>query len=373
MPHGARPDADPRPVVYTELVHHLDADRWGDRHRAGLVPDATPFGLGHLSASGFEVVFGPVPRSRVGRGVARRVRSRTHDVEWVESLSRAVTAQRRRADVVLCWDEFTGIPAARIAAWAGHRAAPVVSGVQMLSDDSRPDAFRRSARRSLGHARALFVQSRAMLAPLRDDWGLPEDLLHHVVFGVDTEWFRPAPDEVDRDLVVSVGDDGHRDHATLVAALAKVAADRPGSRLELATQLPVAIPSDVGVLRRGHLGPARPAFYAGAAVVCVAARPNRHGSGMSVVLEAMAAGRPYVVTAGEGLAEYVAHGVDGLVVPPGDADALAEAVLGLLNDPDRADALGRAGRRRVESGFTTRDQARAVGDLLHRVLGGKTS
>jgi glycosyltransferase involved in cell wall biosynthesis len=66
-----------------------------------------------------------------------------------------------------------------------------------------------------------------------------------------------------------------------------------------------------------------------------------------VVLEAMEAEVPVVASAVGGLPDQIDHGADGLLVPPGDDEALAAAVAGLLRDPARRRALGAAGRERV--------------------------
>ena len=70
-----------------------------------------------------------------------------------------------------------------------------------------------------------------------------------------------------------------------------------------------------------------------------------------VLLEAMAAGRPVVASAVGPIPEIVVDGETGLLVPPGDSDALARAVVRVLRDPDLAARLGRAGRARVETHF----------------------
>jgi glycosyltransferase involved in cell wall biosynthesis len=70
-----------------------------------------------------------------------------------------------------------------------------------------------------------------------------------------------------------------------------------------------------------------------------------------VLLEAMAAGRPVVASAVGPIPEIVVEGETGLLVPPGDSDALARAVVRLLRDPRLAARLGRAGRARVEAKF----------------------
>jgi len=62
------------------------------------------------------------------------------------------------------------------------------------------------------------------------------------------------------------------------------------------------------------------------------------------VLEAMAAGRPVVATRVGDLPEVVQDGVNGYLVPPGDAGALAEALIKLLSDDSHAAALGTQAR-----------------------------
>ncbi len=66
-----------------------------------------------------------------------------------------------------------------------------------------------------------------------------------------------------------------------------------------------------------------------------------------VVLEAMACGLP-VVTTPEGASDLVVDGINGIVVPPGDPEALAAAANRLLEDPDLALRMGRNGRALVE-------------------------
>jgi glycosyltransferase involved in cell wall biosynthesis len=66
-------------------------------------------------------------------------------------------------------------------------------------------------------------------------------------------------------------------------------------------------------------------------------------------LEAMACARPLVGYDQGWAREIVRPGMDGILVPEGDTEALAEAVLGLLADPERAAALGASARQRVES------------------------
>ena len=67
----------------------------------------------------------------------------------------------------------------------------------------------------------------------------------------------------------------------------------------------------------------------------------------TVVLEAMASGRPVIVSHLGGLPELVVDGQTGLVVPPDDAAALRGAMRRLLEDAALRQRLGAAGRQRV--------------------------
>lgn len=77
-----------------------------------------------------------------------------------------------------------------------------------------------------------------------------------------------------------------------------------------------------------------------------------------VVIEAMACGRPAIVSRTGSLPEIVQDGVTGFVVPPADPGALRERLLELWRDRDRADAMGRAARARVLEQFTWTATAR---------------
>jgi glycosyltransferase involved in cell wall biosynthesis len=79
-------------------------------------------------------------------------------------------------------------------------------------------------------------------------------------------------------------------------------------------------------------------------------------------LEAHACGKPVVSTAlGTGVEFVNLHERTGLVVPPGDEDALAVALNRLLGDPDYRTHLGAAARARVRAEFT---QERMAADVL---------
>lgn len=83
----------------------------------------------------------------------------------------------------------------------------------------------------------------------------------------------------------------------------------------------------------------------------------------TVVLEAMALGRALVATRTRGPEEAIDHGRTGLLVPPGDAEALARAIDGLVHCADERRSLGEYARIVVAERFTARRMAERFEEL----------
>ena len=89
----------------------------------------------------------------------------------------------------------------------------------------------------------------------------------------------------------------------------------------------------------------------------------------TVILEAMALGRPVVAAASGGIVDLVDDGFTGLLVPPGEAPALSSALLTLVQDRGRAAAMGRAALERARS-FTASAVVGRIEQLYERLLSG---
>ncbi|HEX5609325.1 MAG TPA: glycosyltransferase [Solirubrobacterales bacterium] len=77
--------------------------------------------------------------------------------------------------------------------------------------------------------------------------------------------------------------------------------------------------------------------------------PSLAGESFGMVLtEAFAAGTPVVASAIAGYSDVVEHGVDGMLVPPGDPQRLAEELQRLHHEPERLAAMGEAARRSAQ-------------------------
>jgi glycosyltransferase involved in cell wall biosynthesis len=96
----------------------------------------------------------------------------------------------------------------------------------------------------------------------------------------------------------------------------------------------------------------------------VMASPSTADGCPNAILEAMAMGRAVVATRVGGTAEIVRHGVDGVLVEPGDAAAFVDEAALLLGSPLRRAELGGAAARAVRERFSAEGQAARLAAIL---------
>jgi glycosyltransferase involved in cell wall biosynthesis len=162
--------------------------------------------------------------------------------------------------------------------------------------------------------------------------------------------------------------------ASFLKAAARVAPQFPEAHFVVAGDGPirqelVALTEDLDLGSRVHFLGFRSNASALMRSLDVLVAPSLTEGSPLVTLEAMAAGVPVVASAVGGIPDQIRHDKDGLLVPPGDTDALGNALLALLRDPPRARRLGEAGRRRVASRFSHATMVRQIEDLYRDVLG----
>ena len=176
-------------------------------------------------------------------------------------------------------------------------------------------------------------------------------------------------------VVLSVGRAvGKKGYDDLLAALARLPADlswrfvhvgggvlakdlqRQASRLGLAGRIE---------WRGAQPQPEVLAAYRAADLFVLAAKIGRDGDrdGLpNVLMEAQSQRLACVATALPGIAELIEDGSSGILVPPGDPDALAAALASLIRDPARRARLAAAGEARVRRHF---DMSAGIADLAH--------
>jgi glycosyltransferase involved in cell wall biosynthesis len=99
-------------------------------------------------------------------------------------------------------------------------------------------------------------------------------------------------------------------------------------------------------------------------VVCCS---RNEGTPVSLI-EACAAGRPVIGTQVGGIPDIIAAGVNGLLVPSGDARALAAALQELIADPGRRRSMGLAGRQIVMERHSSERMVRELKDVYRTLL-----
>jgi len=92
--------------------------------------------------------------------------------------------------------------------------------------------------------------------------------------------------------------------------------------------------------------------------------PSHREGTSKVMLEAMAIGRAIITTDAVGCREPVERGVNGLLVPVGNADALASAMIELGKDRTRMERMGAESRRIAERRYDARRVDAAILDAL---------
>jgi glycosyltransferase involved in cell wall biosynthesis len=101
----------------------------------------------------------------------------------------------------------------------------------------------------------------------------------------------------------------------------------------------------------------------------VAVLPSRGGEGLPrTLLEAAGCGRAILTTDVPGCRDLVRGGIEGMLVPPGDVDALANAIRALASEPHWVAQMGQAARQRVLIGYTEDMVGRTVVNLYRSML-----
>ncbi|MFN2390194.1 MAG: glycosyltransferase family 4 protein [Actinomycetota bacterium] len=195
--------------------------------------------------------------------------------------------------------------------------------------------------------------------------------------GVDAELFGPLPAEPrvpGRIVTTSSADAALKGLVFLIEAVAKLRTERPvelvvigkpRERGAVARAIErfalgdvVRFESDVDVLRLVEL-------YAQAEVAVV---PSLYEGFSLPAVEAMACAVPVVATTAGALPEVVGTGGEaGMLVPPGDAEALRDALGRMLSDPSRRARMGARGRQRAVEHFGWGRAAEATAAHLRTV------
>lgn len=297
---------------------------------------------------------------------------------WVRALaSRAGSSAAQIAEVFHRRDEFS-----RVCLWSDRFGLPLalLHKVTRSRDDlvlvstylsSPKKALFLHPLRAHTHLGAVVNYSSVQREIAATRLHVPREKLHHAMQSVDERFWTPV--DTIGDVIASVGWWEYRDYATLFAAVQGLdvrvevavgktfrAAGRDG---EVVAGMPRPVPPNVVI--HDQLSPVElRALYARARAVVVPVRDVEFDVGATTIGEAMAMARPVIVTRTRGQADFVTDGVDGLYVPPGDAESLRAQIVRVLANPHEAVRMGRAGREFAERELRLDDYVRRVAAIV---------
>lgn len=108
-----------------------------------------------------------------------------------------------------------------------------------------------------------------------------------------------------------------------------------------------------------------PSYYQRATIYVT---PTRYETFAYTILEAMACGVPVIASCTGAIPELVDDGITGLLVPPGDSQALADAITALLDDPARRERMGQRAREKAVAEYSVDKIMAKMLDFYQRAL-----
>jgi len=193
--------------------------------------------------------------------------------------------------------------------------------------------------------------------------GLPERSLFHVPYGIDADFFASVRYKSEGSYIVSIGRDLGRDYKTFLRAVEGL--PYPVIIATTRKNIPkgIHIPGNVEIRYDVTIDDVRE-LYRDARFSCISlvGETSLEGSdctGQTVMMEALSAGQPVIVTDRKWIAEYFESGLEYRGVPAGDADALRLAIQELWNDTELRSELSKSARvavrkynaKRMSEGF----------------------
>lgn len=355
------------PVLF---ANNYDMARARAGWRAGTYPAHHLYGTTSLG-SGFEVVDLPFSSDDRAARVTRLTRSRLGDI----GQQLAAIGSRRRGGVVYgaAAQELRGLVALRAAR---AFSTPIVG---VFHSPPAPGRCRAAALRGFDRAIALSEHTRrGMLAA-----GIAPERIAVLGWGADLDFagFAPRPPAAADAPVVATGKTG-RDMGTLLAALRATGAPARvyGDRGELAacgpipagvSIRPVSVTDESGAALK--YDEAVTADLRAAALVAIPLSSGDRLTGLTEVVDALACGRPMILTR----TPYFDFDIErigcGWWVAPGDARGWSELLAAALADRERLDRMGRAGRAWAEQHLNARRFGEGVRDVLLDALAGPAS
>lgn len=214
--------------------------------------------------------------------------------------------------------------------------------------------------------RVICISERVREQVLAGMEGQTENCRTSVVYnGVDADFFSPGEERQPDLNILSVGNlIPIKAHDVLIRAIASLSQEYPALKLEVIGDGPELsrlknLANELRVSDRVHfLGrQGRGEVVAAMRRCMIFALPSRYEGLGCVYLEAMAVAKPVIGCRGQGIAEVIQHGSNGLLVGVDNDRELALALAMLFRDESRRRNLGQTARETIFERFTLTEQA----------------
>ncbi len=308
-----------------------------------------------------------------------RVRNRLVNFGLTRQRVAALADSLRAAELAISFTDGFSLSLGLYGSRILKRGKPLlIGGFHGLSDmtsEVRPvfsDRVENTVRRAVGGLDMAFFFGPADREEGIRRFGIPAERTFLFPFGVDTDFWSPGVAAFEEaGFVFAAGSDPKRDYPCLLAA-PYAAPTRILTRLKLP---PSVSRPDMEIIRGSYHNAAVTDlmlrdFYRAAAAVVVPVRDVFQPSGYSVTLQAMACGKPVVLSRIKGLwdPEVFVSDRNCILVPPGDSEALGSAIQRLLDTPDLRSAIGQAARETAVKSFNLSRMDDGLEELINMAI-----
>ncbi|MBU2499162.1 MAG: glycosyltransferase family 4 protein [Proteobacteria bacterium] len=281
---------------------------------------------------------------------------------------------------------FTGRLAARLAG-----VPVIVHTVHGFAFHDQEPFWRQSLFRALERLASRWCDKMIFISQPLIDWALKEgigrrDKMVRIYSGIELDRFRPkttdeqkrirerwqiGPDEAVIGIVSKLWEG--KGHVTLIEAFKEIKMEIREARLVIVGEgylrdRLVSLIRSLGLEESVLFTGFQPDVSEIIGAFDVAVLPSLFEGMGRVLLEAMAMEKPVVANRVGGIPDLVDHGVNGLLVRPGDTGELKEAILKILNDRTLAMKIAGEGRKRVTEQFSAETMVRSIENVYRELL-----
>jgi glycosyltransferase involved in cell wall biosynthesis len=275
---------------------------------------------------------------------------------WLKSLS---------YPLVFAWSERAGIPL------AGYRRLTGSKGrfVSMFQCWSARQELAVTTFGLFNSMDTIFVHCRSMQDNLIR-LGAPRERVRLIHYSIDQNFFTPRLDIKPRQgVIMSIGEPRSRDYASLFEAVKglpltlEVAGFGHWYAREKDSSVNGSIPKNVTMLKHLLQNELRDQ-YASSQFVVIPVHDLVYSAGATASMEAGSMGRAVIAFHSRGISDYILDGETGILVEPGNVQAMRDSIQFLLANPKEAKRLGENARQRILDELNLETYVNNIADVL---------